>query len=97
MNLVALTTNYDGLSCDVLAQQHAPADAQKQRAAELAVGHFDHSGLEVTVNIKVDVSILFGLEVNVEAVKSYLVEVFMENSFVFLLTCVWCGVAFLRA
>ena len=54
------------------------------------------SGLEVTVSIEVDVSILFGLEVNVEAVMSYLVEVFMENSFVFL-TCVWCGVAFLRA
>jgi len=54
------------------------------------------SGLEVTVSIEIDVSILFGLEVNVEAVMSYLVEVFMENSFVFL-TCVWCGVAFLRA
>ena len=54
------------------------------------------SGLEVTVSIEVDVSILFGLEVNVEAVLSYLVEVFMENSFVFL-TCVWYGVAFLRA
>ncbi len=68
-----------------------------------AFGRIDHrfgisiiSGLEVTVNIEVEVSILFGLEVNVEAMIPFLVEVFMENSFVFL-TCVWCGVAFLRA
>lgn len=54
------------------------------------------SGLEVTVSIEVNVSILFGLEVNVEAMLSYLVEVFMDSSFVFC-TCVWCGVAFLRA
>lgn len=54
------------------------------------------TGLEVKVDIEVGVSILFGLEVNVEAVMSYLVEVFMENSLVFL-SCVWCGVAFLRA
>lgn len=54
------------------------------------------SGLEVTVSIEVGVSILFGLKVNVETVLSYLVEVFMGNSFVFL-ACVWCGVAFLRA
>jgi len=53
-------------------------------------------GLEVTVGIEFNVSILFGLEVSVKTTINTLVEVFMENSFV-LFTCVWCGVAFLRA
>lgn len=48
------------------------------------------------VGIEVNMSILFGLEVNIKTVVNTFVEVFMKNSFV-LSTCVWCGVAFLRA
>ena len=51
--------------------------------------------MEVTVSIKFGVSILFGLEVGIEAVFNKLAEVLMENSFVFI-SSVWCGVAFLR-
>lgn len=51
--------------------------------------------LEVRANIELNVSILFGLEVNIKAFINFLAEVFMKNSFVFL-SCVWCGVAFLR-
>jgi hypothetical protein len=54
------------------------------------------NGLEVKVGFEVNVSILFGLEVSVKAIVHYFAEVLMENSFV-LFTCVWCGVAFLRA
>ncbi len=48
------------------------------------------------VGIDVNMSILFGLEVSVKAVIINIVEAVMKNSFV-LSTCVWCGVAFLRA
>jgi hypothetical protein len=53
-------------------------------------------GLEVKVGFEINVSSLFGLEVGIEAVFHSIVEVLMENSFVFF-SCVWCGVAFLRA
>jgi hypothetical protein len=52
--------------------------------------------LEATAGIEINVSILFGLEVSVEAMFSLFAEVLMKNSFVYL-SCVWCGVAFLRA
>lgn len=52
--------------------------------------------LEVTVGFKINVSILFGLEVSVKAMLHSFAEVLMKNPFV-LLSCVWCGVAFLRA
>lgn len=51
--------------------------------------------LEVKANIELNVSILFGLEVNIKVFINFIAEVFMKNSFVFL-SCVWCGVAFLR-
>lgn len=51
--------------------------------------------LEAKASIEINVSILFGLEVGINAFLKSLVEVLMENSFVFL-SCVWCGVAFLR-
>ncbi len=54
------------------------------------------NGLEITVGIEINVSILFGLDVSVEAVVHSIVEVLMENPFT-LIACVWCGVAFLRA
>ncbi len=47
------------------------------------------------MGIELSVSILFGLEVSIKALLKNLVEALMENSFVFL-SCVWCGVAFLR-
>lgn len=52
--------------------------------------------LEVMAGIKINVSILFGLEVSVKAMFHSFAEVLMKNPFV-LLTGVWCGVAFLRA
>jgi len=52
--------------------------------------------LEIKADIELNVSILFGLEVSIKAMSIYLVEVLMKNSFV-LFSCVWCGVAFLRA
>lgn len=52
-------------------------------------------GLEIKVGVELSVSILFGLEVSIKALLENLVEVLMRNSFVFV-SCVWCGVAFLR-
>ena len=52
-------------------------------------------GLEVTANIDIRVSILFGLEVSGDALV-FFAEVLMKNLNV-IFTCVWCGVAFLRA
>ena len=40
-------------------------------------------------------SLLFGLEISIVTLTDFIKEVFMENSIV-LLTCIWCGVAFLR-
>lgn len=47
--------------------------------------------LEVTVGIGLNVSILFGLEVSVEAMVHSFAEVLMDNPFIY----VWGGVAFL--
>ncbi|WP_157698023.1 hypothetical protein [Halomonas sp. N3-2A] len=52
--------------------------------------------LEVTVGIEARAEISFGLEVNIEVKAKALMEVIMNNLNVFI-TCVWCGVAFLRA
>jgi hypothetical protein len=52
--------------------------------------------LEVTVGIEARAVISFGLEVNVEVKAKAVMEVIMDNLIVFI-TCVWCGVAFLRA
>jgi hypothetical protein len=49
-----------------------------------------------TAAIEVDASFLFGLEVTIKASFNYVVEVIMNNSLVFS-SCVWFGVAFLRA
>ena len=52
--------------------------------------------MEVTVDIEARVSILFGLKVSIEMKAKAIMEVVMDNLIVFI-TCVWCGVAFLRA
>ena len=52
--------------------------------------------LEVTVGIEARAVISFGLEVNIEMKAKAIMEVIMENLIVST-TCVWCGVAFLRA
>jgi hypothetical protein len=52
--------------------------------------------LEVTVGIEARAVISFGLEVNVEVKAKAVMEVIMDNLIEFI-TCVWCGVAFLRA
>ena len=67
---------------------------RQKRRSKVAVADFH--GLEVTVGIQINVSILFGLEVSVKAMIHFFAEVLMDNPFV-LLSCVWCGVAFLRA
>lgn len=52
--------------------------------------------LDVTVGIEERAVISFGLDVNIEMKAKSIVEVIMEDLIVFT-TCVWCGVAFLRA
>lgn len=52
--------------------------------------------MEVTVGIEARAVISFGLEVSVEMKAKAVMEVIMDNLSVFN-TCVWCGVAFLRA
>ena len=54
-----------------------------------------HNDLEARASIEINVSILFGLEAGINALFKLIAEVLMENSFV-LLSCVWCGVAFLQ-
>ena len=86
-----------------MTQPRIPADRLRRRlnfnvgcqnADVVLLNRFND--LEVTVGIKINVSILFGLEVSVKAMFYPFAEVLMENPFVLLL-CVWCGVAFLRA
>ncbi|MCA1931434.1 hypothetical protein [Rheinheimera sp.] len=60
------------------------------------VKRINHHDLEVTVGIEARAVISFGLEVNVEVKAKAVMEVIMDNLIVFI-TCVWCGVAFLRA
>jgi len=50
--------------------------------------------LELKVNIKVHVEVLFGLGVWAFAMINIIKESIMNNSIVN--SCVWCGVAFLR-
>lgn len=52
------------------------------------------TGLAIEVDIEITVSILFGLEIWAFAAIQLVKEVLMNNSIV--LSCVWCGVAFLR-
>ncbi len=58
--------------------------------------YIHHNDLEVTVGIETRAVISFGLEVSVEVKAKVVAEVIMDNLIVFI-TCVWCGVAFLRA
>jgi hypothetical protein len=48
------------------------------------------------VGVELEVSILFGLKITIEMKLNKLLEVIMEN-LNGVITCVWCGVAFLRA
>lgn len=50
----------------------------------------------MTVDIEINLSILFGLEMGIGTIVNSIGEILMKNSNV-LIRCVWCGVAFLRA
>ena len=65
----------------------------------LIIGRYaGQKGLEVTVALEIDVSILYGLAESADVKVTTLMEIFLQNSFVknlLVLACVWCGVTFL--
>lgn len=84
--LLSPLRGWDGLSAALRLQVRPKAGLKRK----------NNHDLEVTVGIEAKAVISFGLEVNIEVKAKAAMEVIMKNLIVFT-TCVWCGVAFLRA